>query len=74
MSRSHKKNSYHKNCRGKLALQAQQEWKRSCNKKLRSLDDEDIGNFSFAKKLSGDIWESPSDGKGYRNDIKGMRK
>jgi len=38
----------------------QKDWKRSCNRALRSM--EDVPNGRAYRKMGGDIWDSPNDG------------
>lgn len=76
MSRSVKKKPIHSvTCSGARA-NVQKEWKNSCNKKLRRKPPEEISDGAEYRRLSGDIWDSPSDGKTWSNpkDKKNYRK
>ena len=51
-------------------------WKTECNRKFRRSYGEFDQDGTKYKRLSGDMWDSPSDGKGnwWDDDPKGLRK
>lgn len=55
---------------------AMKSWKKECSRILRrqSSTDENIPQGNKYKRISGDIWNSPSDGKWYHKDPKALRK
>lgn len=71
MSRSYKKPYVSSTCIGSDPGM-QKDWKRERNKVLRSKVD--LPDGMGYKKLSGDIWNSPSDGKRYSDEDKDRRK
>jgi len=48
-------------------------WKKNCNRHLRR-STEDIPNGSAYRKFSGDVWDSPGDGKVWLDGDKWFRK
>lgn len=64
MSRSRKKVPVHWQCGSSKAMK---KWKSACNRKLRNQDE--VPNGSAYKRLSGDMWDSPSDGKFWFADV-----
>jgi hypothetical protein len=59
MSRSFKKNPVTSIC--KIREGEQKQWKGECNKKIRTMDG--IHSGSEYKKVTGGLWNAPSDGK-----------
>lgn len=73
MSRSRKKHPI--DALAATGQKSQQKWKKQCRHKFRRLPiDEDLPNGSKYKIMSGNIWNSPSDGKVWREDEKAYRK
>ena len=56
----------------------QKAWKKACNRRLRRLlaVEDDISKGNKYRRISGDIWDSPSDGKTWLDpkDKKSYRK
>lgn len=67
MSRSRKKQPYF-SCADRSKVM--KKWKTFCNRSVRKNPSEDVKAY---KKLH-DVWQSPSDGKYYRDGPKGYRK
>lgn len=75
MSRSRKKHPIHSVTTTGARAGVQKSWKKECNKTLRiKSHDLDLPNNGKYKRISGDIWSSPSDGKTFSRDPKAFRK
>lgn len=62
MSKSVRKTPIFKVCQARNGQQ--KKWKNSCSRALRR-SDEDVGDGAYYRRISGNIWDSPSDGKMY---------